>query len=233
MQAAEIGDQTRAAQILEKHPSVIAKLPSNAARRIVGAAVRNNAAAVEMLLELRVASSAALDNNQTALHYAAWHGNLTMVRTLIAHQAPINIFESEHGGSPLAWALHGSLHSWEREKEGFMKRSRENYWPPALTFPNLIVRSKPLKVFLRSFRVQSNNAQPSGALRKQSGESPQVTRIILYVKDLPKVAAFYQRHFGMKPLPSEGPGCWNWRVVQVAARLRSIKRHQLKRAERR
>lgn len=39
-----------------------------------------------------------------------------MVRDLIAHNAPINVFEAEHGGSPLAWALHGSLHGWAREK---------------------------------------------------------------------------------------------------------------------
>lgn len=34
----------------------------------------------------------------------------------IDHKAPVNIFETEHGGSPLGWALHGSLNSWERDK---------------------------------------------------------------------------------------------------------------------
>ena len=102
--AAEMGDRTRLELIFERYPSVIAKLPGNAARRIVGLAVRNNAAAVELLLERGWPSSVALDNNQTALHYAAWHGNLAMVRTLIAHQAPVNIFEAEHGGSPLMLA---------------------------------------------------------------------------------------------------------------------------------
>jgi catechol 2,3-dioxygenase-like lactoylglutathione lyase family enzyme len=32
--------------------------------------------------------------------------------------------------------------------------------------------------------------------------SPSIVRIVLYVKDIPKVAAFYRRHFGMVPLPS-------------------------------
>lgn len=36
--------------------------------------------------------------------------------------------------------------------------------------------------------------------------APAITRIILYVKDIPKVAAFYQRHFAMTPLPSEEKG---------------------------
>ena len=115
-QAAEVGDESRVEQILQHHPTLFARLTSNAARRIVGAAVRSNARAVELLLDRGWPSDAALDNNQTALHYAAWHGNLAMARALIAHKAPINIFETEHGGSPLAWALHGSLHSWERDK---------------------------------------------------------------------------------------------------------------------
>ncbi len=33
-----------------------------------------------------------------------------------------------------------------------------------------------------------------------------ITRVILYVKDIPKVARFYQRHFGMQPLPSQTKG---------------------------
>jgi len=33
-----------------------------------------------------------------------------------------------------------------------------------------------------------------------------ILRVILFVKDIPKVAAFYQRHFGMKPLGSAEPG---------------------------
>ena len=32
--------------------------------------------------------------------------------------------------------------------------------------------------------------------------SPSIARVILYVKDLPKVAAFYQSHFDMRALPS-------------------------------
>lgn len=33
-----------------------------------------------------------------------------------------------------------------------------------------------------------------------------IMRAILYVKNIPKVASFYQRHFGMKPLPSQTEG---------------------------
>jgi len=33
-----------------------------------------------------------------------------------------------------------------------------------------------------------------------------IVRVILYVKDLSKVADFYQKHFGMRPLPSDNVG---------------------------
>ena len=36
--------------------------------------------------------------------------------------------------------------------------------------------------------------------------TPPIVRVILYVKNIPKVAEFYQRHFGMKALPSREKG---------------------------
>src|SRR5690242_8835339 len=40
-----------------------------------------------------------------------------------------------------------------------------------------------------------------------------ISRIILYVRDIPKVSAFYQKHFGLKPLPGAEEG---W--LELAAR---------------
>jgi len=115
IQAAELGDEILVEQIVQQHAALFVRLSANAARRIIGTAARNNTRAVEMLLERGWPANPELDNSQTALHYAAWHGNLAMVRALLTHRAPVNVFETEHGGSPLAWALHGSLNSWERE----------------------------------------------------------------------------------------------------------------------
>jgi ankyrin repeat protein len=116
VQAAEIGDESLAQRILQQHPTLFARLSDNAARRIVGVALRNNTRALELLMGYGWPSSVALDNRQTPLHFAAWHGNLGMVQTLLKHNAPVNVFETDHGGNSLAWALHGSLNSWERAK---------------------------------------------------------------------------------------------------------------------
>jgi hypothetical protein len=114
--AAEIGDDAWFQRILSDHPQLFQKLSANAARRIIGVATRNNTHALQLLLTAGWPASAVMDTGHTALHFAAWHGNAEAVRELIAHNAPINVFETEHGGSPLAWALHGSLNSWERDK---------------------------------------------------------------------------------------------------------------------
>ena len=122
--AAEVGDEAYFQRILIDHPQLFLKLSTNASRRIIGVALRNNTRAVHQLLSAGWPAGAAMENGQTALHLAAWHGNVEMVRDLITHNAPINVFETEHGGSPLAWALHGSLNSWEREKGDYLGVTR-------------------------------------------------------------------------------------------------------------
>jgi ankyrin repeat protein len=115
IQAAEVGDEALFQQVLQKHPTLFARLTANASRRLIGTAIRNNDRAVHLLVEAGWPVNVAMDNNQTPLHYAAWHGNLAMVNALLAHKATVNVFENEHGGSPLGWALHGSLHGWHRD----------------------------------------------------------------------------------------------------------------------
>jgi predicted enzyme related to lactoylglutathione lyase len=44
--------------------------------------------------------------------------------------------------------------------------------------------------------------------------APQITRVILYVRDIPKVAAFYQRYFNMSALPGATE---NWLELAVPA----------------
>jgi ankyrin repeat protein/predicted enzyme related to lactoylglutathione lyase len=216
-QAAEIGDAPRLQQILDRHPSVIAQLPYQAARRIVGLAVRNNAAAVTMLLERGWPAGAALENNQTALHYACWHGNLAMVRALLAHQAPVNVFESEHGGSPLAWALHGSLNSWERDKGDYEAVTRELLAAGAdIPRPERPLEATPgvLEV------IRSASRQPTVT---PLAVGPPIARIILYVKDIPTVAAFYRTHFGMQPVSAGEPG---WLELESGSGGCTIALHQ-------
>jgi ankyrin repeat protein len=115
-QACEIGDGEMARKIVAEHPDAIASRKGRPSARIVVAASRNDARAVELMLEAGWPVTSANDLNQTVLHYAAWFGNGKLVMELLSRGAPVNEFEKEYGGSALAWALHGSLNCWARQK---------------------------------------------------------------------------------------------------------------------
>ena len=47
----------------------------------------------------------------TPLHQAAWFGQPANARQLIDAGAPLDVFDTVHGSSPLGWAVHGSRES--------------------------------------------------------------------------------------------------------------------------
>jgi CO/xanthine dehydrogenase FAD-binding subunit len=53
----------------------------------------------------------------TALHHAAWHGRIEMVRALLAAGAPIHVRDKTYGSTPLAWAAHGSANCREADDD--------------------------------------------------------------------------------------------------------------------
>jgi ankyrin repeat protein len=113
--ACEVGDEALAKSLLAKQPDLIAKQPPRAYRRIIGAAVRNNTRAVGMMLAAGWPANVQGEHDQTPLHWAAFHGNVEMVRELLLHHALLDAEEQQFKGTPLGWALHGSEHGWRRD----------------------------------------------------------------------------------------------------------------------
>ena len=109
-QAAEFGEEALIQELLVRHPDVITKLNPLAAWRLIGPSVRNNTRAVELMLKYGWPADVVMDNGQTPLHFAAWHGNVAMVEDLLAHGANVAQVEKEHGATPLGFALWGSLY---------------------------------------------------------------------------------------------------------------------------
>jgi len=114
-QACDVGDEALAKEIVAKFPNVAKTLSPDAQRRIVSAAMRNDAQAVRLLLLSGWPPDVEGDKGQTPLHWAAWHGNAEMVRELLRHHAPLGARERDYGGTPLDWALHGSKNGWHRD----------------------------------------------------------------------------------------------------------------------
>lgn len=60
--------------------------------------------------------------------------------------------------------------------------------------------------------------------------APLISRVILYVRDIPKVAAFYQSHFGFEPVPTKEKG---WLELCSPAGGSSIALHQASKGQKR
>ena len=67
------------------------------------------------------------------------------------------------------------------------------------------------------------HCHPNARLHEFPMNALPITRIILYVRDIQKVAAFYQKHFGLKPLPGAKDG---WLELSSPAGGCSIALHQ-------
>ncbi len=114
--ACEAGDDETLRWLRARHPNLAATLTEADRRRLPDAAQNRNPGAVHRLLEAGWPVEASGGEGQTALHWAAWHGDLAVVEDLLRRGAPLEVREQQFGGTPLGWAIHGSLNAWHKEE---------------------------------------------------------------------------------------------------------------------
>jgi ankyrin repeat protein len=125
--ACEVGDEATVAPLLEAHPGLVATLPPRALQRLPIAALNDNLVGVRIMLAAGFPVGTIGPHGATALHWASWHGNVEMVRELLAHAPPLELRESTYQKTPLEWAIHGADNGWHRERgdyPGVMKLLR-------------------------------------------------------------------------------------------------------------
>lgn len=108
--AAMLGDGGAARAVLASHPELLARLSAEDRSCVAHAAIQGRLASVRLMAELGFDLAWEEAWAGTPLHHAAWHGQVAMVRTLIALGAPIDARDREFGSSALGWAAHGSRH---------------------------------------------------------------------------------------------------------------------------
>ena len=108
--ACELGEAGTVAALLEAHPHVSQSLDDEDRPKIAEAARNNAATAVELMLEAGWPVDARGQHGGTPLHWAAWHGNSRMADALLRRGARIDVTDHDFGGTPLGWAMHGSVH---------------------------------------------------------------------------------------------------------------------------
>jgi ankyrin repeat protein len=111
--ACRLGDEGQARSVLREHPGIIQSMTPDDHRAITDAAWNGDARAVALMLELGFDPRATGPDSGTALHCAAWEGSADTVAVLLRHRDArtlVAIRDAHHGGTPLGWCCHGSLH---------------------------------------------------------------------------------------------------------------------------
>jgi ankyrin repeat protein len=101
--------------LLAARPNLAATLTERERQAIVAAAEGNKTEAVRLMLTAGWPMDVRRPRGATALHFAAWHGNATMVRELVDRGSSLDLEDDEYQATPLGWALHGSRHGWHCE----------------------------------------------------------------------------------------------------------------------
>jgi ankyrin repeat protein len=106
--ACAAGDEDLVQRLLAASPDLVAALEPEDRRTLADAARDRNLAAVTLMVKAGWPLDARGQHEATALHWAAYNGDATMVRLLALHGAPVDIKGDDFDGTPLDWALHGA-----------------------------------------------------------------------------------------------------------------------------
>jgi ankyrin repeat protein len=112
------GDEGAVQDLLREDPGLPSRLSQTERRHVALAARNNNTPAVRTMLVAGLPADGTGQHGATPLHWAAFHGNVEMIRTLLnhPHRPPLEVTDADFQSTPLGWAIHGSEHGWHRRK---------------------------------------------------------------------------------------------------------------------
>ncbi len=110
------GDRATAEVIQAEQSDLISTLTHTERRVIVDRAHANDAAGVKLMMDLGFDPNVPGVDGVGCIYWAGFHGNADMMEALLrgSIKQPINEKDKNYNSSPLGWAIHGSMNSWER-----------------------------------------------------------------------------------------------------------------------
>jgi hypothetical protein len=112
--ACELGDEAAFHAYLAKNPDVAKQVSETELRKLPNAAQSNNTIAVQLMLQAEWPVDTPGEAGATALHWAGFHGNAEMARTILQFHPTLELKSREYTGTALSWALFGSGNGWHR-----------------------------------------------------------------------------------------------------------------------
>jgi ankyrin repeat protein len=106
------GDDPRADAVLGIDPDILEHAPGKALRQVADAARNNKVVTVRAMLRRGFPVTALSQHGGTPLHWAAFHGNLDMLESVLSHNPPIHARDRQFHGTPMDWLIHGALDPW-------------------------------------------------------------------------------------------------------------------------
>ena len=107
--ALELGDVELFNRILLANPNLPKSLSPGEQRKLVDAAQDRNFDAVHRMLRAGWSSEARGLHGGTALHWAAYQGDAELAGLILGFRPPLEAVDTQFGGTPLGWAIHGSM----------------------------------------------------------------------------------------------------------------------------
>jgi ankyrin repeat protein len=107
--AGELGDAALMRSLLGQDPDLPHHLGEDERARLVAAAQHDDLAAVRTMLEAGWPVDPRGQHGATPLHWAAWHGDLEMVREILRYNPPLEAREHDFNGTALDWAVYASV----------------------------------------------------------------------------------------------------------------------------
>jgi ankyrin repeat protein len=111
------GDEASARRQLVDDPTLIQQLSPEEHSLLPFSMFHGRVQAVRLMLALGFDPTARGTDGGTLLHVACWFGNAEIVELLLRDHRDhidLNARDLKHSGTPLGWAIHGSVHCWHK-----------------------------------------------------------------------------------------------------------------------
>jgi ankyrin repeat protein len=86
--------------------------PEKALRQVADAARYNKVAAVRAMLRRGFPVTALSQHGPMPVHWAAFHGNLEMIESVLRRNPQINAQDRQFDGRAMDWLIHRALTPW-------------------------------------------------------------------------------------------------------------------------
>lgn len=114
-------DKALVQELLSRNPNLAAQLRPAGKRHVAHTARTNDREALKLMLAAGLPVNERTQHGATALHWAAYHGNVGMIREILRHSPPLDAVDSDFNGTPLGWAAHASKEADDERADVFVE----------------------------------------------------------------------------------------------------------------